>query len=161
MKTDKSRPKVYGMFLLITGIVGGISALLTNMGMNDYRSAVKPPLTPPEIVFPVVWTILFTLMAISAARVWLTDNSRLKNHAVIVYGLQLFFNFFWSHSLITFYYFQHVQDALQQPLSVRRPQKSTTDSRRLPPPPKTIYTLQDTSLQFSHSCTLSWQLMPP
>ncbi len=103
MKIDKSKLKVYGNFLLITGAVGGLSALLTNMGMDSYKEAVKPPLTPPDIVFPIVWTILYTLMAISAARVWLTNNSRMKNRAMIVYALQLFFNFFWS---ILFFNFQ-------------------------------------------------------
>ena len=96
MKIDKSKIKVYAVFLLITGVIGGLSALLTNMGMDSYKAAQKPPLTPPDIVFPIVWTILFVLMAISAARVWLTDNSRLRNHGIIVYFIQLFFNFFWS-----------------------------------------------------------------
>ena len=96
MKPDKSKLKVYGIFLLITLGIGGLSALLTNMGMESYKAAEKPPLTPPDIVFSIVWTILFMLMAISAARVWLTDNSRLRNHGMIVYAVQLFFNFFWS-----------------------------------------------------------------
>ena len=103
MKIDKSKLKVYGIFLLITGAVGGLSALLTNMGMDSYKAAEKPPLTPPDIVFPIVWSVLFTLMAISAARVWLTDNSRLRTHAMIVYFIQLFFNFFWS---VLFFNFQ-------------------------------------------------------
>ncbi len=96
MKLDKSKLKVYGIFLLITGAVGGLSSLLTNMAMDRYDAAQKPPLTPPDIVFPIVWSILFTLMAISAARVWLTDNSRMRNRSMLIYGLQLFFNFFWS-----------------------------------------------------------------
>lgn len=96
MKLDKSKLKIYGIFLLITGAVGGLSALLTNMGMESYKAATKPPLTPPDIVFPIVWSILFTLMAISAARVWLTDNSRMRNRSMLLYALQLFFNFVWS-----------------------------------------------------------------
>lgn len=96
MKLDKSKLKIYGIFLLITGAVGGLSALLTNMGMESYKAAEKPPLTPPDIVFPIVWSILFTLMAISAARVWLTDNSRMRNRSMLLYALQLFFNFVWS-----------------------------------------------------------------
>lgn len=103
MKIDKSKLKVYSVFLLVTGAVGGLSALLTNMGMESYRSAEKPALTPPEIVFPIVWSILFALMAISAARVWLTDNSRMRNRSMIVYAIQLFFNFFWS---VLFFNFQ-------------------------------------------------------
>lgn len=96
MKADKGKLKIYGIFLLITGAVGGLSAALTNMGMDNYKEAEKPPLTPPDIVFPIVWSILFALMAISASRVWLTENSRLRNHGIIVYFIQLLFNFFWS-----------------------------------------------------------------
>lgn len=103
MKIDKSKIKVYAVFLLITGAIGGLSALLTNMGMESYKAAQKPPFTPPDIVFPIVWTVLFVLMAISAARVWLTDNSRLRNHGILVYFIQLFFNFFWS---VLFFNFQ-------------------------------------------------------
>lgn len=103
MKADKSKIKVYAVFLFITGAVGGLSALLTNMGMERYATAEKPPLTPPDIVFPIVWTVLYTLMAISASRVWLTDNSRLRNRGILVYFIQLFFNFFWS---ILFFNFQ-------------------------------------------------------
>lgn len=103
MSLDKGKLKIYGIFLLITGAVGGLSALLTNMGMDSYRAAEKPALTPPEIVFPIVWTILFILMAISAARVWLTDNSRMRNRSMLLYGLQLIFNFFWS---VLFFNFQ-------------------------------------------------------
>lgn len=103
MRLDKSKLKIYGIFLLITGAVGGASALLTNMGMESYKAAQKPVLTPPDIVFPIVWSILFTLMAISAARVWLTDNSRMRNRSMLIYGLQLFFNFLWS---VLFFNFQ-------------------------------------------------------
>lgn len=103
MKIDKGKVKVYALFFAVTGAIGGLSALLTNMGMERYDSASKPPLTPPDIIFPIVWSILFTLMAISASRVWLTKNSRLRNHGIIVYFLQLFFNFFWS---ILFFNFQ-------------------------------------------------------
>lgn len=103
MKLDKSKLKTYGIFLVITGAVGGLSALLTNMGMESYRAAEKPALTPPEIVFPIVWSILFILMAISAARVWLTDNSRMRNRSMLLYALQLLFNFMWS---VLFFNFQ-------------------------------------------------------
>lgn len=103
MKIDKIKIKVYGTFQLITLSVGILSSLLTNMGMDNYRIIQKPPLTPPEIVFPIVWTILFILMAIGAARVWLTDNSRLRNQSILVYFIQLLFNFFWS---VLFFNFQ-------------------------------------------------------
>ena len=103
MKAEKNKLKIYAIFLLVTGVVGGLSAFLTSMGMESYKAVEKPSLTPPDIVFPIVWTVLFILMAISAARIWMTDNTRLRNRAIMVYGWQLFFNFFWS---ILFFNFQ-------------------------------------------------------
>lgn len=96
MKTDKTKIKTYAVALVITLVTGGISALLTNMGMDSYRMAEKPALTPPEIVFPIVWTILFILMAVGAARVWLTPDSKSKAKGLRLYILQLGANFIWS-----------------------------------------------------------------
>ena len=40
-------------------------------GMKVYsKDVVKPPLTPPDAVFPVVWTILYTFMGIGAGRIY-------------------------------------------------------------------------------------------
>lgn len=102
LKLDKSKIKVYAVFLLLTGAVGGISAIFTTMGMDEYAKVQKPVLTPPDFIFPLVWTVLYILMAVSASRVWLSDNKRLRNHGIIVYALQLFFNFFWSILFFTF-----------------------------------------------------------
>ena len=103
MNTDKSKLKPYAVSLAITLIIGGLSALFTNMGMDNYRAAEKPALTPPEIVFPIVWTILFILMGIGAARVWLSPDSKHKVQGLRLYILQLTFNFIWS---ILFFNFQ-------------------------------------------------------
>lgn len=93
---NKSKLKTYAVSILIALAVGGLSALFTNMGMENYKMAHKPALTPPEIVFPIVWTVLFVFMGISSARIWLAPFSRFKNQGLILYGLQLFFNFVWS-----------------------------------------------------------------
>ena len=96
MNINKSKAKTYGISIAIALIVGGLSALFTNMGMDNYRLAEKPALTPPEIVFPIVWTILYTLMGISAARVWIASEKRQRSGGLIVYTIQLIVNFFWS-----------------------------------------------------------------
>lgn len=88
--------KTYGLAILITELVGGIAGLFTSMGMDEYKLVEKPPLTPPEIVFPIVWTILYALMGISVARIWLSPPTKERNHGLIIYAVQLFFNFFWS-----------------------------------------------------------------
>lgn len=44
--------------------VGGLSTLLTREGMERFKAAAKPPLTPPDWLFPVVWTALFILLSL-------------------------------------------------------------------------------------------------
>lgn len=84
------KAKPYIISVLIALGVGGFSALLTMDNMNVFDEIVKPMLTPPGIVFPIVWTILFTLMGISAARVYI------KGGNLLFYVIQLVFNFIWS-----------------------------------------------------------------
>ena len=45
--------------------VGGLSALISG-GMSGYQGLVKPPLSPPGWLFPIVWTILYILMGVSS-----------------------------------------------------------------------------------------------
>ena len=93
---NKNKTKVYGISIAISLVIGGLSALFTMMGMENYRLADKPALTPPEIVFPIVWTILYTLMGISAARVWIASEDKGSNGGLMLYAIQLVVNFFWS-----------------------------------------------------------------
>ncbi len=93
---NKSKAKTYGISIAIALGVGVLSALLTSMGMERYATAEKPALTPPDIVFPIVWTILFTLMGISSARVWIAAETKEKNGGLLIYMLQLAANFIWS-----------------------------------------------------------------
>lgn len=109
MKIDKSKLKIYGVSILIAEGIGGFSAFLTNMGMEKYKMVEKSVLTPPDIVFPVVWTVLYALMGTSAARVWMTSNRRLRNDALVIYAFQLIFNFVWT---ILFFNFQQYGFAL-------------------------------------------------
>lgn len=62
-----------------------------------YASMVeKPPLSPPGILFPVVWTVLYALMGIGAARVAAAPESKGRSRALNVFVVQLVVNFFWS-----------------------------------------------------------------
>lgn len=92
-------------YLISIGIalgVGALSALFTMGNMNTYEQINRPPLSPPGVVFPIVWTILFTLMGISSAIIY-TSDSAYKQDALKVYIYQLIVNFFWS---IIFFNFQ-------------------------------------------------------
>ncbi len=80
---------------LISLGVGGLSALITGGDMDTYKYLSKPPLSPPSVLFPIVWTILFILMGISAYMVYVSKD-RDKDSALTVYVIQLIINFFWS-----------------------------------------------------------------
>ena len=90
--------KPYVISILHALIVGGLSAFLTRNSMNIYDRIVKPPLSPPGWIFPVVWTVLFVLMGISCARVSVKgkEENINVNKALKTYRLQLAVNFIWS-----------------------------------------------------------------
>ena len=75
--------------------VGALSGYLTKDSMSMYQALVKPPLTPPGWVFPVVWTILYVLMGISAYLIYISDSKE-KVQALQIYAIQLMLNFIWS-----------------------------------------------------------------
>ena len=93
-----SKAKPYLISCGIALAVGGLSALVTAGKMNLYEDVKMPPLSPPSILFPIVCTILFLLMGISAA--WIEKKKKEKlsrvNRALSIYALSLFVNFFWS-----------------------------------------------------------------
>ena len=76
---------------------GAFSALITSGSMEQYGQLYQPPLAPPGIVFPIVWTILFTLMGIAAYFVYRSSaNSEQKEQALKLYAVQLAANVLWS-----------------------------------------------------------------
>lgn len=90
--------KPYVISIIIALAIGGFSALLTKDNMNLYDYIIKPPLSPPMIVFPIVWSILFILMGIGSAMIF-QDREKDRGaaySALWMYGIQLVVNFFWS-----------------------------------------------------------------
>ena len=78
--------------------VGGLSAFFTRNNMTVYENINQPPLAPPMILFPIVWSILFILMGIGSAIVYQKqgENRAESTSALWIYGMQLVVNFFWS-----------------------------------------------------------------
>lgn len=77
--------------------VGFLSGLISREGTQIYAQMLqKPPLSPPGWVFGVVWTILYTLMGISAAMVWAAPQTMARSRGLNLFIAQLIVNFFWS-----------------------------------------------------------------
>lgn len=92
----KIKPFIISIAIALS--VGIVSALLTRENMSIYSEIKVPPLAPPTILFPIVWTVLYVLMGVSSAIVY---NKRYEmpeavKNALNVYKISLFFNFSWS-----------------------------------------------------------------
>ena len=93
----KKNWKTYVRWIVFTEAIGLASGLLTMNAMEHYKTEViKPPLSPPAILFPIVWVILYALMGWGAAMVSLNARGKDRSISIGLYLAQIMFNFFWS-----------------------------------------------------------------
>ena len=89
--------KPYLFWILLSEAVGALSGWLTREGTEIYAQTIlKPPLSPPAWIFPVVWTLLYALMGIGAARIYQSPPSGMRSLGLNLFITQLVVNFFWS-----------------------------------------------------------------
>lgn len=89
--------KIYTIGILLAEAVGALSGWLTKDGMKLFNEQIlQPPLSPPSFVFPIVWGILYALMGIGSARIYLAPPSVDRSMGLNLYIIQLAVNFFWS-----------------------------------------------------------------
>lgn len=80
------------------GVFLGLCALAATVGATFepgawYEELEKPPFTPPNLVFPIAWTLLYAGMAWSGWRFWRAEP---RSWAVRIWALQLVLNAAWS-----------------------------------------------------------------
>jgi len=78
--------------------VGVLESIVTKPEIATwYASLTKPSWTPPPLVFPVAWTVLYILMAISFWRLWETEQrAAARSKAMVLFLVQLALNAAWS-----------------------------------------------------------------
>ena len=85
-----------GLALLICFAASFIGNAFTMPNLGWYATLEKPGFTPPNGIFPIVWTILFALMAVSAWLVWRKPaDAGDKKTALTWFGIQLALNVLW------------------------------------------------------------------
>lgn len=86
--------------VLVPGIVllGYVSAVVGGSGPANpwFAGLVKPGVYPAPVVFPVVWTALYILMAVALAVVITAAGARGRGLAIGLFGAQLLLNLAWS-----------------------------------------------------------------
>ncbi len=99
----KTSRKVLSLSILFCLLIGGIGALFTQSTLHTwYDGLVKSPFTPPNFVFALVWTILYTLMGISFWLIW--EKVKFSElFPMLMFGVQFFFNLLWP---ILFFYLE-------------------------------------------------------
>jgi tryptophan-rich sensory protein len=105
MKKRLDKAITFLICLLIVAVVAVLGSLFTDIGAWYY--SIRPALTPPNWVFPIVWNILFFLIALSLYFAWnACEKKKKKCNILFFFGLNFLFNVLW-----TFFYF-----TLQNPL---------------------------------------------
>ena len=61
-----------------------------------YYSLNKSPLTPPEAVFPIAWTILYVMIALSLFFYVKDGLTKEKLTPLVVFTIQIILNILWS-----------------------------------------------------------------
>jgi benzodiazapine receptor len=101
---EKQMQKTRSLFALLGfgAAVAGAAYAASRYSPRDARTRLwydrldKPAFNPPDAVFPVVWTTLYALMAVSAWRVWQAEASPERSHALRLWATQLASNAEWT-----------------------------------------------------------------
>lgn len=98
MNETKKRNWIRLVVLIVIPLaVGMLSSLVTGDNMDVYKDVNQPPFSPPSALFPIMWTILYILMGISAYLVSGPEvSAKQKSAALTIFAVQLVVNFFWS-----------------------------------------------------------------
>lgn len=89
-------------FLAVALAVGQLGGLVTGPAVREwYPTLDLPAWRPPNIAFPVVWTLLYLVMAYAAWLVWQAAEKTERGWesawlALSFYGVQLTLNLVWS-----------------------------------------------------------------
>lgn len=86
---------IYLICIIIAFIPAIIGSLFTTADSQWYES-VKPSITPPSFVFPIVWNILYLLIGISLAKSWISSKKKQKKSLAYAYSVNLILNAIWS-----------------------------------------------------------------
>ena len=88
--------RLLAICIAIPLMVGVLTSILTSNSMEAFAQIRQPVFAPPAWLFPIAWTILYTLMGISSYIILTSTVPRIQKEAAIrIYAYQLAVNFLW------------------------------------------------------------------
>lgn len=94
----RSLPARDDLLLAATFVLGvnALGALPSAFIGADTTWFDEPWFFPPDIAFPVVWTLLFSLLGVALFLVWRTDAGRKRTRALTAFAIQFVLNLAWT-----------------------------------------------------------------
>ncbi len=91
-------------FIVAIEAIGAISGFFSQGSPEIYTNLIKPPFSPPSVLFGIVWPILYALLGISLYRIYKTAATDKRKMALVIFFIQLAVNVIWP---LTFFSFQN------------------------------------------------------
>jgi tryptophan-rich sensory protein len=98
--------RVLALCFIAVYFAGFIGTIFTSENVNsNWYNQIKPSITPPNIVFPIVWTILYFLIALALYFSWIKSakNKIKRRNMEIAFAVNLVLNALWT----LFYFGMH------------------------------------------------------
>lgn len=84
-------------FVAVALVTGWLGSIPTSAALESwYPSLIKPSFTPPAVVFPIVWSVLYVVMGVAAWLAWIAPGSVARNTVLALFFIQLALNASWS-----------------------------------------------------------------
>ncbi len=96
-KRVKINWKILIASFIIVYLVAFIGSLFTSANTKtEWYKSIKPGITPPNYIFPIVWNILFFLIALSLYFAYTNAKNKQKTAVILVFAINFILNILWS-----------------------------------------------------------------
>ena len=95
VKKMKINYKVLAASFVLVILVSFFGSQFTDT--TGWYEEIKPSIAPPNFVFPIAWTILYILIALSIYFVWTSSRKKDKMKIILIFGINLIANALWSY----------------------------------------------------------------
>jgi benzodiazapine receptor len=97
MKDEQKSHFYLGLWILVLIMVGGVIGFVTKSEVNTWYSGLnRAPLTPPNYIFPITWTLLYGLIGACGWLLWVRMPLLNAQLLKILYVTQLILNWSWT-----------------------------------------------------------------
>lgn len=93
----KKNWKILLVSLIVVYLVAFVGSIFTSQNTDsEWYNSIRPSITPPNWIFPIVWNVLFFLIALSLYFAWFYSNKNQKTKIIMVFGINFILNILWS-----------------------------------------------------------------